>query len=61
MNHKSTSIYLLALQVVVALDDDGLAEAGSGRQGQLQVAQARYVWKIKIGLEVKIAVLWRSE
>ena len=54
-------IYLLALQVIVALDDDGVAEAGGGRQGQLQVAQARYVWKIKIGFGVKIGVLYRSE
>ena len=49
MNHKSINlllhIYLLALQVIVALDDDGLAEAGGGRHGQLQVSKAGYVCK----------------
>ena len=29
--------------MIAALDDHSLAEAGGGRQGQLQVSEARYV------------------
>ena len=57
-NYKNCHPHLFPLQVIATLNGHSLAEAGSGRQGQLQISEAGYVWKNETMLLIMVYELF---